>query len=691
MTSPSRKSALLARGLSSGPKRAACAVAAVCVALAATAAAAQAPSGHSPQVTSSPPAAGEGPGGRVALTRWTFSLDASDRGLTRGWQRGGFAGHTVSVPNVVDPGAIKGAAGTHNYEGSVGWYRTTFLAPHPGVYALTFDSANFQASVWVDGRALVAHRGSYLPFEGRATLAAGTHTVVVRVDYRDPARQSTEGFHRTWFNWGGLDREVTVRPIGSSELFEPTVQTTLQPDTASAESATVRVGVQVHNNEGPSRAFAPEGTLSRGEQTVPIVFPPQTVAHGQTATLTTTVTVPHPALWSPSSPNLYALKLAAGGTSHAGGGESGASPVGGGESGTSHAGGGESGTSPVGGGASEGSGGEGGGSYTARVGLRELTWHGARVYLNGARLRLHGASLQEDAPGHGDALTGGDENTLVSELKAIGANAVRSQHPLSPGLLEKLDAAGILVWQGIGPVEGAGNWYSDTPSLLAAAEAQARGAMLASELHPSIVTWNLVDEIADNGRDAAEVHYVESMTRWLHAHDPTRMVAVDVWGDHPPIHAGPLYAGVDAVAETDYTGWYDNPQYAPAQQDSEMRARLAAMQRAFPNKVLVVSEFGAESNTLNPPGGPGSYSFQAKLLARHIGLYAGDEGLSGMLIWDLRDYPLVPTFEGGSIHSKLPRLRLIEGLNQKGLFTYSGAPKIAVGVVARLFGALPRV
>ena len=60
-----------------------------------------------------------------------------------------------------------------------------------------------------------------------------------------------------------------------------------------------------------------------------------------------------------------------------------------------------------------------------------------------------------------------------------------------------------------------------------------------------------------------------------------------------------------------------------------------------------------------------------------------------MLLWNLRDYPLIPTFEGGSIHSKLPRVRLIEGLNQKGLFTYGGSPKPAVGVVARLFRALP--
>src|SRR5207245_6496162 len=234
---------------------------------------------------------------------------------------------------------------------------------------------------------------------------------------------------------------------------------------------------------------------------------------GQALRMSRTVTVEHPALWSPASPALYQLTVAVG----------------------------------------QGS------SFSSRGGLRQLSWHGGRVYLNGRRLRLHGASLQEDSLGHGDALTGRDEDGLVRELKAIGANAVRSQHPLYPELLERLDAAGILVWQGIGPVEGAGNWYSNTPALVRGAVQQAKEAALAAGLHPSIFAWNLVDEVAGNGRNGAEVSYVRSMTRWLHANDPTRMVAVDVWGDHPPTRAGALYADVDAVAETDYTGWYDSP------------------------------------------------------------------------------------------------------------------------------------
>ncbi|HUB36501.1 MAG TPA: glycoside hydrolase family 2 TIM barrel-domain containing protein [Solirubrobacteraceae bacterium] len=625
------------------------AVLVACVALAATAVAAQAPPGSS--------LLAEGPGGRTALTSWTLRKDPGNGGLAKGWQRGGFTGAAVRVPNVVSPYPYAGAAAESNYEGSVAWYRTSFDAPTAGIYALTFQSANFLAQVWVDGHALGSHRGSYLPFELRRTLTAGAHTVVVRVDWRNPGAQERLGFHRTWFNWGGLDGEVNVRRVGESELSDPTIATTLTPAGAGASSAgssaTVRVGVRVRNEGASGRPLAVTGALVRGAQSVPLSFPEAHLGHGQSTTLAATATVPDAALWSPAAPSLYELTLAAGGGS--------AAP------------------------------GAAGSTFSARVGLRQLTWHGGRVYLNGQRLQMHGASIQEDAEGHGDALTPGDEDTIVRELKAIGANAVRSQHPLDPALLERFDAAGILVWQGIGPVEGAGNWLSSTPALLAGAERQARTAAVAEALHPSVIAWNLVDEIAEDGRNGAEVSYVESMTRWLHAHDPTRMVAVDVWGDHPPTHPGALYREVDAVAETDYSGWYDDPTDSPAGVSAEVKRRLEAMKRTFADKVLVISEFGAESNGLNPSGAPGSFSFQSALLARHIRVYAADPVLSGMFVYLLRDYPLNPTFYGGSIHSKLPHLRLIESLNQKGLFTYGGAPKPAAAVVAALYKALPRV
>jgi hypothetical protein len=585
----------------------------------------------------------EGPGGRVALTKWTLRRDPSNRGGALGWSKGGFAGSSVTVPNVVNPLPITGAGGVRNYEGSVAWYRTTVAIAQTGLYALHFESANFRAEVWVDGHALGSHVGTYLPFEVSRELSVGSHSVVVRVDWRNPTAQSAAGFHRTWFNFGGLNGEVSLRKINASALSAPTIQTTLTPDSANANQARVRISVEVQNR-GPARVIAPEGVLTRGSQSIPLSFAGRPVAAGQTVVMTAQATVNEPALWSPASPNLYDLTLAVGQES----------------------------------------------SYSARVGLRQLTWHGGRMYLNGQRLVLHGASIQEDARGHGDALTPADQSTLVSELKAIGANATRSQHPLDPGMLERLDVAGILVWQGVGPIDPPGDWSARTPATMREAQARVRTTVRQAQLHPSIIAWNLANEVAgDNGHPGGQSQYVQTMARWIHAYDPGRMAAVDVWGDHPPTQAGPLYKYVDAVSETDYSGWYDSPKDSPAQVSALVRRRLGAMRRTFPGKVQIISEFGAEANGLNATAGPGGYAFQSQLLTNHIKVYEGDPQLSGMLVWNLRDFALTPTFAGGSIVSELPNIKLEKGLNQKGLYSYGQQAKPAAGVVARLYKALP--
>ena len=374
----------------------------------------------SAQEPSGAPLIFEGPGGRVPLRDWILQRDPHNRGLQLGYQRGSFGGSTVSVPNVVEPKPYAGKAGAVNYEGSVAWYRTSFRAETAGVYALSFQSANYLAQVWVDGSLLGSHHGSYLPFEFRRNVSAGEHTVVVRIDWRDPERQAREGFHRTWFNWGGLDGEATVRPIGLSELSQPRIQTTLPQHEPTAGPAHVRISVLVRNN-GEARTLTPTGTLSRGSEQIPLSFhaaDPRTRADGQRHRHRDGDRTPRCGRAPIPTSTTSSLEVP---------GES---------------------------------------TYVAHVGLRQLTWHGGHVYLDGQLLRLHGASVQPDAAGRGDALTPSDEDRIVGELEQIHANVVRAQHPLDPALLERLDAAGILVWQGVGPVEGAGNWYSATPRLL---------------------------------------------------------------------------------------------------------------------------------------------------------------------------------------------------------------------------------
>jgi hypothetical protein len=588
-----------------------------------------------------PPAAHGGPEGRLALAGpWLQALDPDDTGEPAGWAAGHFPGRVVTVPNAANAANVTGAAGVAAHRGGIAWYRTTLTAPRTGSFALRFESVHHVALVWLDGQLLGTHTGAYLPFEFTLRLREGvSHRLVVKADYRFPSRQKREGWHRTWFNYGGINREVTLRPLGRSALKAPAVRTRL-PD---ARRATVDVSVLVHNRSDWARTLQVRGTLRHRGSGPQLVFPKVRVGGDETRRVSARVQLKSPALWAPGSPSLYALHLAVAGES----------------------------------------------AWNDRVGLREIRRDGGDVLLNGKRLRLHGASINEDAKGRGDALTGADMDAIVRRLQALGANATRAQHALSAPLLERLDRAGIMVWQGIGPVDAPGAWTSHTPALAHAARERVRASVRQLQLHPSVIAWNLVNEIAGNGHDASQVAYVRDMARELHRHDPGRLVAVDLWGPHPPKGVpGAIYRDVDAVALTNYVGWYDGGDESRADITSRLHDTAVGFTKIFKDKVLIVSEFGAEANAANPRATPGGYDYQSWLLRRHIATYRAIPRLSGMLVWNLQDFGVAPTFAGGSISSVIPDIHIERGLNTKGLFDYAGHPKPAVAAVRRAFGPL---
>jgi beta-galactosidase/beta-glucuronidase len=579
----------------------------------------------------SAPAGFAGATGRHALAApWTLRLDPQDRGLRRGYARGRFGGRHVHVPYSPNARSVTGTRGQRSYDGSVAWYRTR-VPVGGGDYAIRFESVNHLARVWIDGREIARHTGTYLPFEARPHLSPGPHTLVVRADWRGPQRMKAEGWHRTWFNFGGINREVTIRRLGASELDSPGVITRLDHG-----AAVVTVSVRVHNRSGP-RVLTVSGSLGAH----PLRFPPVRLAPGRGAWVRTHVRVADPKLWAPGHPTLYPLRLAVAGES----------------------------------------------GYAARVGLREISWRRARLWLNGRRLPLRGASLQEDSPGRGDALRPADMDAVVSRLRAIHANLTRSQHPLNPALLERLDAAGILVWQGIGPIDQPGRWSGTTPARRRTALRRVRLNVLQARANPSVLAWNLINEVDANGEPGGQRGYLIRAAHDVHALDRGRPVALDVWGTHLPARAGRIYRAVDAIGVTDYEGWYADLFAPGAVVEASIKAWLARVHATFAGKPVVVTEFGAESNGHNPAAAPGGFAFQSRRLAEHVAAYRSDPRLSGMLVWNLQDFAIRPSFFGGSVHSQSAAIRLRRGINAKGLFTYGGRPKPAAAVIARLFKA----
>ena len=572
---------------------------------------------------------GTQPAGRLGLGSWGYRADPRNVGLEEGWARRALDTEPIAVPGrPPEQAAIAGRAGARAYAGSVGWWQAPLTVARDGVYAIGVGSANREARLWVDGRPRCAHTGAYMPFRCLARLRAGRHRVTMRLDWRDPGRARAEGHDRAWFNWGGLAWPVSVRRVGELELSEPRIATRLRGGRARV---TVLVDVQSHARGAVTARVG--GVLRRGSATVALRFGARRLARGEIRRVRATATVRDPALWSPRRPRLYRLELRA----------AGAEPL------------------------------------RLGVGLRELRWSASGLALNGRALRLHGAELPPDAAGHGDALTVSDEARIVAELRAAGANSARAQFPLSDRFLRRLDAAGILVWQEIGPFTKAGDWHGTAED----ARHRALETAVREQPHPSVAVWSLVNEAAGQGRADGQVEYVRTTASALHGIDPGRPVGVGIWGPHPPRAPGPMYEPLDVLGTTDYVGWYDDADAPPATQDAVALQRLRALRALFPGKLLVVGEVGAGANAQTPAAARGGFGYQARLLQRRLTAYGREPGLGGVLVFALRDYALRPSFAGG----RAARLgyRGTPGINDKGLFTYAGRPKPAARAVRRAF------
>jgi hypothetical protein len=580
---------------------------------------------------------GTGPAGSaiVTLARWRYRADPRDTGRDLGWASGDWTGRPVQVPYSPNAMAYSGAAGQRAYDGSIGWYATDVQAPLAGLYAVRFESAHHSASVFVDGKPVREHVGAYEPFAARVPLQRGQHTIVVRVDWRGPQRQADADYTRSWFNYGGLNRPVTLMRLGRSQLGALTVRTRLRN---AGIRARVDIGVRVRNRD-VSRTIHVRGVLSRGGRTVSTLdFGPAGVHGASSRMLSTSVTVDRPALWSPTHPALYDLRIDVPGEA------------------TLH----------------------------RRIGLREISWDGGTLQLNGAPLVLRGVALPPDARGHGDALTNADEDAIVAELRAAGANATRSQLPLSDGMLTRLDAAGILVWQELGPWEPSGQWQAHSAGQLASARDRALRTAEADQADPSILAWTLTNEAAGNGQPD-EQEYVRQTAARLHQLDPSRPVAVDLWGSQLANDAGGMFPAVDAIGMTDYVGWYDGLDHDAAGQAAITSARIKRLHGLFPDKPIVVTELGAGGSARVKGNGFGSLRFQSDLLGRRLRELHDEPGLSGTIVWNLRDYALRPDFRGGSVLKDHPKLTLTPGLNEKGLYDFAGKPKPSLAVVHDAF------
>jgi beta-glucuronidase len=582
----------------------------------------------------------DGQTGRYLLGgTWLYRPDLTDVGVRQGWWRNiaSTDGWTpVTVPNSYNAGDFSSGS----MSGYVGWYRRDFTLPS-GAFAkyvpasarhwiIRFESVNYRATVWLNGKQIGTHAGAYLPFEFDMNgLRPGVNRLIVRVDDRLSYTTLPPNPGVVWWNFGGLQREVYLRAVQAADLQQAQVRPLIACPKCAAK---VAEQVLVRNTTGVPQRVRLHGFY--GSQ--PIDFGSASIAPHGTWTASAVAVVRHPQLWSPPHPTLYRATLTL-----------------------------------------SDSRGRRLGGYVTYSGIRNITVNPqGRLEINWRLVNLRGVSMHEQNIQTGAALTPSQLRQLVAWARAVGATLLRQHYPWNPQIEELADQYGLLLWSEI-PVYHVHNPYLGSPSVEAAAHALLTQNILTNENHPSVLLWSIGNEL-NTPVDGPESRYIASAAAIAHLLDPTRPVgmAISSW---PGVACQSAYAPLDAIGFNEYFGWFDAGGGTTDDRDA-LGPFLDSLRACYPTKALLVTEFGFEGNRNGPVEERGTYQFQADAAAFHLGVFASKPWLGGVIYWLLQDFAAIPGWGGGDPRPNPPFV-------QKGLVDIYGNQKPAFSVVSGIYHA----
>ena len=601
-----------------------------------------------PTDTAEPPTPGaltiDGQAGRYLLGgAWLYRTDPSDVGLAQGWWQdvaSTASWSQVSVPSSFNAGDFSNAS----FDGSVAWYRRDFTLPS-GAFApyvpaaarnwiIRFESVNYGATVWLNGRAIGSHVGANLPFEfDLRGLRAGMNQLIVRVDSRRLPGELPPGPGSGWWNFGGILREVYLRAVQRADISQVEVTPQLPCPRCPA---TISEQVLVRNVTGLPQSVQLQGAFGSDR----LDFGAARIAPYATWSAAATTVIAHPRLWSLAHPFLYRATLRL----------------------------------------SDQNGRQIGG-YITLSGIRRiaLTPDG-RLTLNWRPLNLRGVELREQDPMLGGALDPPRLAALVSWVRALGATVIRSD-PLNPQIEEMADRDGLLIWSDIPVNQWVSNAYLSDPVWLASAHALLHDDILANVNHPSVLVWGIGNELPTPAT-RAEASYIAGAVALGHKLDPTRPVGMAI-SDWPGLPCQSAYRPLDVIGFNEYFGWFDAGGGLTDDRDA-LGPFLDSFRTCYPNKALFISEFGFDGNRNGPVEERGTYQFQADAVGYHLGVYASKPWLSGAMYFILQDAAAFPDFSGGNPRPNPP-------INPKGLLDVQGNQKPAWAVVASIYKATRQI
>jgi beta-galactosidase len=391
--------------------------------------------------------------------------------------------HDWSISQPFEQNSPAGSGGGY-LGGGVGWYRKTFTLPASSSgqrVIVQFDGAYMDSTVYMNGTQICARPYGFISYECDFTSSAkfgAPNVLAVRLNNQQPSSR--------WYSGSGIFRHTWLKTV--NPLRVAYTGTHVSTPQVSATSASVNVSVTLQNDGAAAQSASVASSIldntgaQVGQGSVPATMvDAATTSTPGTSTVTQTITVPNPKLWSLSSPTLYSMVT----------------------------------TVTVGGAVVD--------TYTTSFGIRTFVFDANKGFaLNGQSVKLNGTCNHNDLGALGAAVNYRALEKRLQMLKDMGVNALRTSHnPPAPEFLDIADRLGFLVMDEAFDCWDQGKNTYDYGRFFNQWSTTDIGAMVTRDRnHPSIIIWSIGNEIPDSNNATV----AQSLISAVKAKDSTRVI-----------------------------------------------------------------------------------------------------------------------------------------------------------------------
>lgn len=511
---------------------------------------------------------------------WLFRIGSTNGGRPSAWQ-------PVDVPH-----AWNIAPETAEYMGPA-WYRRAFALPKSwsaGVIHIEFEAVFHSAIVWVNGKEVGRHLGKgYTAFTLDITAAARpgeVNTLSVRVDNAFNDAMLPRGTSSDWTHDGGIYRPVTLHftPAAYIELVHVDALPGI-PRNSAAISVTMRIQNKSANVFRCAAVFDvidDETGLSVHHQSFPgsVEIP----ALSAKTLVFPPASLNGPKLWHFDHPHLYRLAAALPGVH----------------------------------------------KFESSFGIRRIEVKNGAFHLNGERMTLMGVERMAGSnPAYGMAEPSAWIEHDHADMKNLNCVFTRVHWPQDRRVLDYCDRHGILIQVEVpawGPATFKGMDAVSSAEILRNGLDQLREMIERDRNHPCIVSWGLCNEIG--GQNPPAYEFAKRMCEEAKRLDPRRLrsYASNSLQKTPERDVSAL---MDFIEWNEYYGsWYKGS-------PEDLKRNIEAIHAAFPDKMLVISEYGLCACT---PDRPEDDARRIDILRSHTAAFRDYGYIGGAIFFCYNDY-----------------------------------------------------